>query len=126
VGQWHSIYKASKLQPGDVVEVTCSGDDLLLYRTESGDCLVVTAYCPHMNSYMPNGLPPESSIRGLLFGDELLCPFHGWRFDTQGRCSGLPAGQRVPPKVRAGHPVLRQWRVREQGGQIQIAAQSPT
>ncbi len=116
---WQPAIAASDLNPGQVVEISCHGEDLLLYRSGSGELTATSAYCPHMNNYMPNGLSPGAELSQLLAGDELLCPFHGWRFDREGRCR-VPAGQRVPPAVRAGRPLLRRWRVREREGVLQI------
>ncbi len=108
------------LGSGEVVEVTCRDEDLLLYRTPNGNLHAVTAYCPHLKNYMPNGLPAGSALSELLHENELQCPFHGWRFNKAGQCSHVPPGQRVPPAVRAGRPILRRWEVRETQGGIEI------
>ena len=105
MGDWIDVLDAPELAVGEVVEVTCHDDDLLLFRTADGTCHAVTGYCPHQKNYMPNGLPPDAALRGLLREDELLCPYHGWRFNVQGQCSHIPPGQRVPPVVRAGRPL---------------------
>jgi len=120
VEQWHEIYKASELRPGQVVELSWWGEDLLLYRTVKGEVVIVSAYCPHMRNYIPNGLPPGAPLEGLLMEDELRCPYHGWRFDGAGRCSFIPQGQKVPPVVRSGRPIMRRWQVREREGALQI------
>jgi 3-ketosteroid 9alpha-monooxygenase subunit A len=117
---WHTVCKSDELLSGQVMEFTLGSDDLLVYRASGGEVRAVSAYCPHMNNYIPNGLPPESGLGALLVDDELQCPYHGWRFDEEGRCSMVPAGQRVPPRVRVGHPVLRRWHVRDQDGALQI------
>jgi phenylpropionate dioxygenase-like ring-hydroxylating dioxygenase large terminal subunit len=120
VGDWVAVLDASAIAVGDVVEVTCHGEDLLLYRTADSSLHAATAYCPHQKNYMPNGLPPGHGLDGLLHEDELLCPYHGWRFNAQGQCSHIPPGQRVPPAVRAGRTVLRRWDVREEEGRIKV------
>ena len=122
---WIGVINTSDLDVGEVVEITCHGEDLLLYRTPDGQCHAVTAYCPHLNNYMPNGLPPGTPPTELLKNDELHCPYHGWRFNTAGQCIGIPQGQRVPPAVRAGRPVLRRWAVREENGMLEIGQLLP-
>ena len=111
---------AADLQPGAVVEFSWQENDLLLYRTDSGRCVAITAYCPHQGNYMPNGLIPGETLSKLLIEDELLCPFHGWRFNSVGQCTHIPQGQRVPAIIRHGKPVIRTWQLRERGRQIQI------
>lgn len=118
--EWEELCLSVDLPPGQVLEVSCRGEDLLLYRLADGSCRAVTAYCPHMNNYMPNGLPPGADRSRLLRGDELRCPYHGWGFDPEGRCSLVPPGQRVPPRVRAGLSILRRWEVCERDGRVEI------
>ena len=125
MGDWVAVLDASELGVGDVVEITCHDEDLLLYRTPDMSLHAVTAYCPHQKNYMPNGLPPGRGPEGLLEDDELLCPYHGWRFNSQGQCSHIPQGQRVPPVVRAGRAILRRWSVREERGRIEIGQLLP-
>lgn len=123
---WSAVLPSSDLEPGQVVEVSHGGHDILLYRTPGGDCHAVTGYCPHMSNYMPNGLAPGDSLDCLLQNGVIRCPFHGWCFNTAGQAVSIPPGQRVPPAVRKGRPVLRGWPVRESGGQVEIAdSESP-
>jgi 3-ketosteroid 9alpha-monooxygenase subunit A len=119
--KWFSVMASSDLEPGQVVEISHGGDDLLLYRSSEGVCHAVTAYCPHMNNYMPNGLAPGASLNRLLNDDLLHCPFHGWAFNAAGQCVSVPSGQRVPVAMRSGRAVLRRWPVREREGRLEIA-----
>jgi phenylpropionate dioxygenase-like ring-hydroxylating dioxygenase large terminal subunit len=51
---------------------------LVLFRsTETGSLGAMLDRCPHRNA-------PLSA--GTVIGDALQCPYHGWRFDTAGRC----------------------------------------
>ena len=120
MGDWHTIWPAAELRPGQVVEVSWEGEDLLLYRLASGQCRVITGYCPHMNNYIPNALPEGAELSKLLEGDQISCPWHGWLFDGEGRCTHVPTGQRVPAVVAKGWRIARCWQVREQGAHIQI------
>ncbi len=119
---WENLLPSARLAIGDVTEINWQGEDLLLFRTASGDCKAISAYCPHMGNYIPNGLAPEQALSALLEGEELRCPFHDWRFNGEGQCTHIPQGQRVPAAVSEGKAVTRSWRVREQGQSIQIAA----
>ena len=49
---------------------------------------------------------------GWVEGDELVCAYHGWRFDIQGRCVAVPAHPelRPPASLRLGtHPCLERY-----------------
>ena len=58
----------------------------------------------------------------LLRGEELICPFHDWRFDGMGLCTGVPSGQRIPTRIAKGLRIVASWHVRERDGSIQIGA----
>jgi len=121
MSKWKDLMLASALDVGEVLEVNWQGEDLLLYRSQEGECHAITAYCPHMGNYIPNGLAPGQSLGTLLEQGELRCPYHGWRFNGEGQCTHIPQGQRVPVVVKQGKPVACSWSVRERGKQIQIA-----
>ena len=121
MSKWQDLIPATDLAAGEVMEMEWQGEDILLFRTAAGECRAITAYCPHMGNYIPNGLAPREPISELLQEDELRCPFHEWRFDGEGRCTHIPQGQPVPAIVKQGKPVARYWLVREAEGQIQLA-----
>lgn len=121
--EWKDVLAASDLCAGDVREFSHFGIDLLLFRTPSGALRAMDAYCPHQRNYIPNGLQPGQDLSRLLHDEELVCPFHRWRFDGMGVCTGLPAGQRVPKRIASGQRIGRSWRLREVGGVIQIGAE---
>lgn len=54
---------------------------LVLYRDESGRAAALLDRCPHRNA--PLSL-------GRVNSGELECPYHGWRFDGDGRCKAIP------------------------------------
>jgi phenylpropionate dioxygenase-like ring-hydroxylating dioxygenase large terminal subunit len=57
------------------------GEDLLLYRTESGSVAAMLDLCPHR-------LAPLSM--GRLKGDAVECGYHGMTFGADGRCTRIP------------------------------------
>ncbi len=122
---WIAVAESSALAPDGVLELTCGDEDMLLFRDADGNCHAVTAYCPHLKNYMPNGLPSGTGLERLLHQGELQCPYHGWRFNADGQCVHIPEGQRIPPAVRSGRPILRRWAVREAEGHIEIGQLLP-
>jgi cholesterol 7-dehydrogenase len=58
------------------------GLDVAVFRTEHGDVGVVEAYCPHLGANLAAG--------GIVEGDTLVCPFHGWEFNCDGKCVKIP------------------------------------
>ena len=118
--KWHTLLASEQLAPGQVIEISWQQQDLLVYRTQDGECLALSGYCPHMKNYIPNGLAPHQNLSDLLKGSELRCPYHDWRFDGQGKCTHIPNGQRVPLAVKRGLSIMPHWRLREIDQKIQI------
>jgi len=118
--KWVTACPASDLSPGQVTVVELFGTDILLFRTNDGRTQAIHAWCPHMNNYIPNGLPPGKDIDHLLQDDQLICPFHSWQFNGKGLCTRISSGQRIPVQVSKAKPIIRYWQTREDGGFIQL------
>lgn len=105
---WYQVAKSSELAPGDVRPSRYFGEDLVLYRTEGGQARVAEAHCPHLGAHLGHG--------GRVEGEDLVCPFHAWRFDGTGRCSAVPYQKRGSlPDVG-----LRTKRVDERSGLVLV------
>ena len=89
---WFFVAYSGELKPGDVQPLHYFGRDLVLYRTESGRAALVDAYCPHLGAHLGHG--------GRVAGESIVCPFHNWRFDTQGACVEIPYATIIPPRAR--------------------------
>lgn len=122
---WSAVLRADDLPAGTVRLVEIDGVEVLVFRTPAGALHALESRCPHMGNHMPNGLPPGSDLSGLLQGEWIECPFHGWRFDGSGRCVAMPAGQRRPACVTAGKRLMRAWDIRASGDAIEIGRSKP-
>ena len=81
------------------------GKDLALYRGESGKAYVVDAYCPHMGAHLARNKTSYIVLDGQqIEGDAIRCPFHGWRFGTDGACDHIPySPDFIPRAARLRH-----------------------
>ena len=61
---------------------------------------VMDAFCPHLGAHLGHG--------GTVEGCELVCPFHGWKFDAEGHNTDIPYSDRTNRKARDPH-VSRPW-----------------
>ena len=77
------------------------GEDIVLYRTGSGEPVALEDSCPHRR------LPLS---RGRLLNGNVECGYHGLQFDRSGQCVAAPTQDRIPPsaKVRS-YPVVDRW-----------------
>jgi len=88
---WYGVAFSADLKPGDVKPLHYFGRELVVFRTESGEARVLDAYCPHLGAHLGHG--------GKVHGESLACPFHGWQFNGEGRCTAVPYAKNMPPKV---------------------------
>ena len=79
---WHVACRSDQLGE-DPVARTVLGWPLALYREpERGGVGAVLDRCPHRNVRLSKGAVDQD--------DCLVCPYHGWRFDSEGSCRGIP------------------------------------
>lgn len=66
----------------DPIERTLLGKPVALYRKENGEPVAMYGLCPHR--YYPLAL-------GKLRGDAIVCGYHGFVFDADGKCIEVPS-----------------------------------
>lgn len=94
---WYGVAFSADLQPGDVKPIHYLEQEMVLFRTESGEAKVIDAYCSHLGAHLGHG--------GSVKGEYIACPFHGWEFDGGGVCQHIPYAKRIPPKVEGKETV---------------------
>jgi nitrite reductase/ring-hydroxylating ferredoxin subunit len=76
MADWIRIAAPSDVPPGSAKELTAAGRVVALFNVE-GTFYALDGVCPHAGG--PLG-------EGLLHGNVVTCPWHGWQFDvTTGR-----------------------------------------
>src|SRR5262245_11250073 len=65
-----------------LVPVRLFGEDLVLFRDESGRVGLMGRQCPHRGADLCFGRLEDGGLR---------CAFHGWLFDVSGQCLQQPA-----------------------------------
>lgn len=100
---WFQVAYADELGRGDVKPLKYFGQDLVLFRTEDGQAVLLDAHCPHLGAHLGYG--------GKVSGDSIVCPFHAWEYDCTGQCTKVPYGTRQPKAAR-----VRAWNLIERNG----------
>lgn len=93
VNDWLPVARSDSLADGAVASARVLGQDLVIWRSE-GRVAIWQDLCVHRGAKLS---------LGQTRGNHLVCPYHGWRYDTEGRCVHLPAHpeQTPPTKARA-------------------------
>jgi phenylpropionate dioxygenase-like ring-hydroxylating dioxygenase large terminal subunit len=82
---WYLAFHGSSLKAGKLTGKEMLGEKIVFGRDEQGKPFALRDNCPH------RGVP----LSGGWFKDYTIqCCYHGWQFDTNGACKGIPA---LPP-----------------------------
>ena len=110
---WLPVGRPDEFPVDEPIRVELLGEGVVVLR--GADSLVAFAdRCPHRNARLSDGRVVDGCIE---------CPYHGWRFSGEGRCTLVPAlgaGATVPPTAH-----LAPMRTREELGLVWVAAEEP-
>jgi nitrite reductase/ring-hydroxylating ferredoxin subunit len=96
---WHPIVLASEVK--DLPKaIRILGEDLVIFRDRSGTIGLLHKHCIHRGASLEFGIPQQRGI---------MCCYHGWQFDTNGRILSVgaePQTSRIPTNFGQGaYPV---------------------
>ena len=69
-GEWLVVSRESEHQVGEIIAASMGGIDVVVCRTGEGFS-VLERRCLHAGADL---------AEGVLVGNELICPLHGWRY----------------------------------------------
>ena len=101
---WHCLGLAKDFRDGTPHGVEAFGTKLVVWAGADGELHALDAHCRHMGGDLSDG-----SVQG----DNVACPFHGWRWGGNGKCAEIPYARRVPPRART-----RAWTTLERNGHL--------
>lgn len=93
--QWYVVLDSNEVRKNRPVGVTRMGEKMVFWRNSHGEVSCLVDQCPHLGA--PLSL-------GKIHEDHIVCPFHGFEYDTSGQCQYLPAygkGGRIPKSLKA-------------------------
>lgn len=79
---WFCLLAASDVPAGEMKPIRFFGKDLICWRGEDGEAHVQDAYCAHLGANIGCG--------GFVKENTVVCPFHHWRYDGDGRNVEIP------------------------------------
>lgn len=105
---WFQVGWTHQLKSGDVKPLKYFKQHLVMWRNESGEAIVMTAFCPHLGAHLGHG--------GKVEGDSIRCPYHGWTWTSEGYSDCVPATGKPSMAERR----IRKWDVVETNGIIWV------
>jgi phenylpropionate dioxygenase-like ring-hydroxylating dioxygenase large terminal subunit len=101
---WFQVGWSAELPPGGVKPLKYFGEDLVMFSNETGELNVLEAHCHHLGAHLGHG--------GIVRGDAIACPYHGWEWNGEGR------NTRIPLQDNCINKKLKTWTVKEQNEAI--------
>ncbi|XP_071498559.1 cholesterol 7-desaturase nvd-like [Diadema antillarum] len=106
---WIPLIASCNLKKGDVEYISAFDHEFAVFRGEDGEAHVLDAYCPHLGANI--------AVGGLVKGNCLMCPFHGWKFEgKEGKCVDIPYKPSDKPIPNVAHS--KAWPMLEQNGLV--------
>jgi 5,5'-dehydrodivanillate O-demethylase len=103
---WQPVAAAAELtDEKPLMKIRVLGEDLVLYKGTEGEYGLVGEQCPHRFA---------SLAYGRIEGNCIRCPYHGWKYDTEGHCVEMPAEPNT--KAFADTVIHTAYPVRQLGG----------
>lgn len=116
---WYVVAPAHRLKAGSARVTTVMDQPILVGRGRDGGLYALRDRCAHRAVPLSGGrrrIDPVSRV------ETLECPYHGWRFRTDGRCEAIPALDGLPDQGPddLAQIRLRQYPIVEQQGLVWI------
>jgi phenylpropionate dioxygenase-like ring-hydroxylating dioxygenase large terminal subunit len=93
---WHPVCAESELAACSTTHAPFGaillGRRLVIAQLAGGALVAMDARCPHRSASLARGTVEEGGLR---------CAYHGWRFDSDGRCDDIPSMPGGPIPSRA-------------------------
>ena len=93
LNDWHAVLPLSHLDATGIVGARLLGEELVIWRAGER-VLAWQDLCLHRGTRLSLGEVHDDA--------RLMCPYHGWTYDSDGRCVHMPAhpGQSPSPRAR--------------------------
>ncbi|HEY6300957.1 MAG TPA: Rieske (2Fe-2S) protein [Candidatus Binatus sp.] len=98
---WYAIARCGEVGAGEVIGRDFLDGRAIVYRGETGEAVVMNAYCRHLGADLS---------MGKVVGNDIQCAFHHWQYGPDGGCTKIPASEKIPKAARVfKYPTREKW-----------------
>lgn len=112
VNDWHVVARVEQVREGAPFAARLLEEDIVLWRL-GGQVMAWQDLCIHRGSKLS---------LGSIEDGRLMCPYHGWTYNEQGRCVLMPAHPEQTPPDKAR---VKTYRAQERYGWIWVCLGEP-
>jgi phenylpropionate dioxygenase-like ring-hydroxylating dioxygenase large terminal subunit len=91
INDWHAVALAKDVKEGELVAIQLLGEELVAWRHD-GKVHLWKDLCIHRGAQLS---------KGWVIDGKVVCPYHGWRYNSDARCVFIPAHPDTPPPLKA-------------------------
>jgi phenylpropionate dioxygenase-like ring-hydroxylating dioxygenase large terminal subunit len=110
---WYFVALARDVKPESLKRYELLNEPVLIGRTKAGQVFAMRDICPHRAAPLSAGRVVNKPGEG----ETVECPYHGWRFRTDGVCAAIPSLVESQP-FEADRIKVRSYPVRESQGMV--------
>jgi phenylpropionate dioxygenase-like ring-hydroxylating dioxygenase large terminal subunit len=99
---WYPILSASEVKKNRQIRIKRFGQYFVLWRNSENRLSCLEDQCPHRGA---------SLAQGKLVDDQLVCPYHGIKFNHVGKCTHIPSNGKtaqIPRNFCAKHYLVKE------------------
>lgn len=89
---WYPFAASPQIKKNKVYTFNYFDTSFVCYRDSQNAIHVFDAYCPHLGAHL--------GVGGKIVNDLLVCPFHGWQYNTVGECVKIPNCKNIPKRAK--------------------------
>ncbi len=96
---WYAVEWDKNVKRGEVKEVVFWKQSIALFRGQDGKLAAIENRCAHRQLKL---------TLGQVNGCQLTCPYHGWQYDSTGKCTHIPHdlfGNKMPEFKLREYPI---------------------
>jgi len=101
---WYPIALSDEITNAEPLALQIMSLNFVAFRNTEGKAIVLSNTCIHRGGAL---------ARGKVNGDCVACPYHGWEFGSDGKCSfmpTLPLDQKMPARAKVdSYPVEERY-----------------
>jgi phenylpropionate dioxygenase-like ring-hydroxylating dioxygenase large terminal subunit len=97
---WYYLCKSSAVKRGKAKSFAFFDFKIAVFRDQKGKASALYAYCPHMGVDMG---------AGEVVAGGLVCPYHKWKFNSDGKCLHIPKRYGVSNAEVTSFPVVEKY-----------------
>ena len=91
LNDWHAVAYSGDVEEGKLLAIRLLGEELVAWRHE-GTVHVWKDLCIHRGTRLSLGEVIDGTV---------VCPYHGWRYNCEGKCVLIPSQPDTPPPLKA-------------------------